>query len=134
MKLAYELLGDIQDAFVADDKAYDAGPLVQMLQDNHRTVVIPSKIDRAGQRTIDRHLYKERCLVECFYTLPRPWCGWFEDGPSQETLGCLLDGDLEAEVFESAHKALGQLGMLAAVEVRGPEVLVLAAGGEHVEG
>jgi transposase len=67
MKLAYELLGDIRDAFVAGDKAYDAGPLVQMLQNNRCTVVIPSKVDRAGQRTIDRHLYKERCLVECFF-------------------------------------------------------------------
>jgi len=67
MKLAYELLRDITDAFVAGDKAYDAGPLVQMLGDNRCTVVIPSKIDRAGQRTIDRHLYKERCLVECFF-------------------------------------------------------------------
>jgi len=67
MKLAYELLGDITHAFVAGDKAYDAGPLVQMLEENRCTVVIPSKVDRAGQRTIDRHVYKERCLVECFF-------------------------------------------------------------------
>jgi transposase len=67
MKLAYGLLGDIFDAFVAGDKAYDAGPLVQMLADHRCTVVIPSKMDRASQRAIDRHLYKERCLVECFF-------------------------------------------------------------------
>jgi hypothetical protein len=31
----------------------------------------------------------------------------------------LLDGDLEAEVFETADEALGELGMIAAVEVGG---------------
>lgn len=67
MKLAYELLGDITNAYVAGDKAYDAAPLVQLLESNRCTVVIPSKADRAGQRTIDLHLYKERRLVECFF-------------------------------------------------------------------
>ena len=67
MKLAYELLGDITDAYVAADKAYDAAPLVQLLEGKRCTVVIPSKADRAGQRNIDLHLYKERHLVECFF-------------------------------------------------------------------
>src|SRR5687768_16313529 len=67
MKLAYELLGGITDAYVAGDKAYDAAPLVQLLENNRCVVVIPSKADRAGQRTIDRHLYKDRRLVECFF-------------------------------------------------------------------
>ena len=67
MKLAYELLGNIKDAYVAGDKAYDAAPLVQLLKSNGCNVVIPSKADRAGQRAIDRHLYKERHLVECFF-------------------------------------------------------------------
>lgn len=64
MKLAYELLSDITDAYVAADKAYDAAPLVDMLEHNR---CIPSKADRAGQRKIDEHLYKERHLVECFF-------------------------------------------------------------------
>jgi transposase len=64
MKLAYELLGDITDAYVAGDKAYDATPLIELLEGNRCTVVIPSKADRACQRKIDRHLYKERRLVE----------------------------------------------------------------------
>ena len=67
MKLAYELLGGIADAYVGGDKAYDAAPLVQLLENNRCTVVIPSKADRAGQRAIDWHLYKERHLVECFF-------------------------------------------------------------------
>ena len=67
MKLAYEMLGDIVDAYVGGDKAYDAAPLVEMLERHRCTVVIPSKADRAGKRHIDRHLYKDRRLVECFF-------------------------------------------------------------------
>lgn len=67
MKLAYELLGDITDAYVAGDRAYDAGPLVARLESNRCTVVIPSKRDRSQRRRIDEHLYKERHLVECFF-------------------------------------------------------------------
>ena len=58
---------DTDDAYVAGDKAYDAAPLVQLLESNRCAVVIPSKADRAGQRPIDLHLYKERHLVECFF-------------------------------------------------------------------
>jgi len=67
MKLAYELLGDLHDAYIAADAAYDAGPLVELLQAHGCQPVIPSNPTRATQRTIDRHLYKERHLVECFF-------------------------------------------------------------------
>jgi transposase len=67
MKLAYELLGDLHDAYVGADTAYDAGPLDEMLRSNRCQPVIPSNPTRAIQREIDRHLYKERHLVECFF-------------------------------------------------------------------
>jgi len=67
MKLAYELLGDLRDAYVAGDRAYDAGPLVALLVANGCTPVIPSNPTRAMQRDFDRHLYRERHLVECFF-------------------------------------------------------------------
>lgn len=67
MKLAYELLGDVVDAYVAADRAYDAGPLVALLRHNRCEVVIPSNSTRAGLRGYDRHLYRERCLVEHFF-------------------------------------------------------------------
>jgi transposase len=67
MKLAYALLGDIHDAYVAGDSAYDAVALVEHLRANDCTVVIPSNPTRASQRQIDRYLYRERCLVECFF-------------------------------------------------------------------
>jgi transposase len=67
MKLAYALLSDIHDAYVAGDSAYDAAPLAEQLRANGCTVVIPSNPTRASPRQIDRHLYRERSLVECFF-------------------------------------------------------------------
>jgi len=67
MKLAYELLGSLRNAYVAADRAYDAAPLVEMLITNGCTPVIPSNPTRATQRDFDRHLYKERHLVENFF-------------------------------------------------------------------
>ena len=67
MKLAYELLGDITNAYVAADSAYDAAPLREKLLANGCTPVIPSNPTRAKQHDFDRHLYKDRHLVECFF-------------------------------------------------------------------
>lgn len=90
MKLAYELLGDITNAYVAGDRAHerrpggraavcggppgwssidgiDASALVDLLRQNGCTVVIPSNPTRAGLRDYDRQLYRERCLVEHFF-------------------------------------------------------------------
>jgi len=67
MKLAYEMLADIHDAYVLADRAYDAGPLVEQLQARGCTVVIPSNPTRCPQRAIDRHLYRDRCLIENFF-------------------------------------------------------------------
>lgn len=64
MKLAYTLLADITDAYVAGDRAYDAAPLAEMLEAHGCTVVIPSNPTRAKLRPYDHHLYRERCLVE----------------------------------------------------------------------
>lgn len=67
MKLAYELLGEVRNAYVAGDKAYDARPLVELLVTHGCTVVIPSNPTHVPQRQYDRHLYRERHLVECFF-------------------------------------------------------------------
>jgi len=70
MRLAYSLLSGLENAYVAGDKAYDAQPLVQMLEDKGCTAVIPSNERNTGgisHREIDEHLYKERHLVECFF-------------------------------------------------------------------
>lgn len=67
MKLAYQLLAEVTDAYVVADSAYDAKPLVDELQARGCTVVVPSNPTRAAQRPIDRHLYRERSLVENFF-------------------------------------------------------------------
>lgn len=67
MKVAYELLGELTNAYVAADRAYDAGPLAELLRRNGCKVVIPSNPTRAILRDYDPHLYRERCLVEHFF-------------------------------------------------------------------
>lgn len=67
MKLAYELLAEVANAYVVADSAYDAKPLVDELEQRGCIVVIPSNPTRAGLRSFDRHLYRERALVENFF-------------------------------------------------------------------
>jgi transposase len=52
--------------FIAD-KAYDADHVIQAVEKKHMRPVIPSIASRKTQREIDRHLYKERHLVENFF-------------------------------------------------------------------
>lgn len=48
------------------DKGYDSGPLVASVTSRGVLAVIPPKKNRLEQREYDRHLYRERHLVECF--------------------------------------------------------------------
>jgi transposase len=66
MKMAHELLADITDAYVVGDSAYSCGALVADLEQRRCKVVIASNPTHR-QRTIDRHVYRERCLVEHFF-------------------------------------------------------------------
>ncbi len=67
MKLAPTLLADVRDANVIGDRAYDAKALADQLAAQGCTVVIPSNPTRASQRAYDKHLYRERRLVEHFF-------------------------------------------------------------------
>jgi transposase len=67
MRVAPDLLRGIVNAYVAGDRAYDARSLVEQLEDQGCLVVIPSNPTRPTQRVIDKHLYKERHLVEIFF-------------------------------------------------------------------
>lgn len=49
------------------DKAYDSNAVIEAVEKKGMTAIIPSKADRKVQRQIDRHLYKERHLVENFF-------------------------------------------------------------------
>lgn len=71
--MAPQMLAEIHDAYILADKAYDADALVQSLEANGCTVVIPSRKHRVVRRDIDTHTYKERHLVENFFQkLKRP--------------------------------------------------------------
>ena len=62
------LLKDTPGQIVIADKAYDAQTrVVQPLLDKGKRVVIPSRSTSEQPREHDRHLYKERYLVENFF-------------------------------------------------------------------
>ena len=48
------------------DKGYDADALIEALAAKSIEAVIPPKKNRLEQREYDRHLYRERHLIECF--------------------------------------------------------------------
>ena len=54
------------DALIAD-KGYDANWLLNLLEDAGAQAVIPPRSNRTNPHAYDKHLYKERHLVECFF-------------------------------------------------------------------
>jgi len=61
---AEQLVENFAADYVIADKGYDAAPFVLKLKGQNVEAVIPSRINRKEQREIDKHLYKERHLVE----------------------------------------------------------------------
>ena len=62
------LLASIQAGGVLADKAYDAQErVIQPLLAKGKQVVIPSRRGRKESREHDRHVYKERHLIENFF-------------------------------------------------------------------
>ena len=56
------------DCNLLADKGYDSDELVKLIEANHCRVVIPSRSNRKTPRTYDRCLYKERHLIENFFS------------------------------------------------------------------
>ena len=52
--------------FVIADKAYDSDGFLLAITESGAIPVIPPTASRKVQREYDRHLYRERHLVECF--------------------------------------------------------------------
>ena len=67
ISVAPQLLERVRDCTVIADKGYDSEPLVQLPESRGCTVVIPPRSNCKTPRRYDRHLYKERHLVECFF-------------------------------------------------------------------
>ncbi len=61
---AEQLVENFTADYVIADKGYDAAPFVLKLKGRNVEAVIPSRINRKEQREIDKHLYKERHLIE----------------------------------------------------------------------
>ncbi len=64
---AHALIQNIQTDFVITDKGYDSDGFVQIIKANGATPVIPPQRNRKSLRYYDKHLYKARNLVECFF-------------------------------------------------------------------
>lgn len=64
---AETLTEGVRDANVIADKAYDGNSLLARLRAQGCTPVIPPRGQRTAPWRIDKHLYKERHLVECFF-------------------------------------------------------------------
>jgi transposase len=65
---ADQLLGDVIADTVLADKAYDADErVIEPLQAQGKTVVIPPRRNRKQPRDYDKELYKARHLIENFF-------------------------------------------------------------------
>ena len=62
------LIKDFKNTNVIADKGYDSNALIKTIKDNLSKAVIPSKKNRKLPRKHDAHLYKERHLIECFFS------------------------------------------------------------------
>lgn len=51
---------------VIADKGYDSDELVATITAHHAQAVIPPRRNRTQRREYDKHVYRERHLVECF--------------------------------------------------------------------
>ncbi len=64
---AKSLLDGLKTDAVLADKGYDADALIDSIQAGGAIAVIPPKRNRVVSRSYDRHLYKDRNLVERFF-------------------------------------------------------------------
>jgi transposase len=63
---AKALIADYEFERLIADRSYDAEDFLQVLAEKAAEAVIPPRSNRKQTRDYDRHLYKERHLVECF--------------------------------------------------------------------
>ena len=67
IKQAEALIEGLPTEAVVADKAYDADALIARIVASGAVAVIPPMAHRKEQRSYDRHLYKDRNLVERFF-------------------------------------------------------------------
>ncbi len=64
---ASSLLKGFENAQVIADKGYDSQALIDQLENQNCRPVIPPRSNRKNPREYDKHVYKERHLIECFF-------------------------------------------------------------------
>jgi len=62
------LLGEVSGAFVLCDKGYDSDEFREQVKNQNNVPVIPGRCNRKIPIEYDKHIYKERSLVECFFS------------------------------------------------------------------
>lgn len=67
MTQADSLIEDFDFECVIADRSYDSEDFLQKIAEKDAVAVIPPRRNRKEQREYDRHLYKERHLIECFF-------------------------------------------------------------------
>jgi len=65
---AEDLLGDITNGYVLGDKGYDSDRFRCRIKHQSNTPVIPGKKNRKTTIEYDKHIYKERSLIENFFS------------------------------------------------------------------
>ena len=68
VSLAKELLSDMQAKAVLADKAYNSRNLIALIEEKCSEAVIRPKKNAKVPRSYDKHLYKERHVIECFFS------------------------------------------------------------------
>ncbi len=63
---AEALIDGFETDFILADKGYDTDPIRAIISQKEAVAVIPSKANRTEPLAYDKHLYKDRHLVECF--------------------------------------------------------------------
>ncbi len=63
---AEALIADYSAENVIADKAYDSDEFLQVVVNYGAILVVPPRSNRKVSRQYDKHLYRERYLVECF--------------------------------------------------------------------
>jgi transposase len=65
---ASALIKDQRAGFVVADKGYDSDAFVTTITEQGSQPVIPPRSNRLTPRSFDRHIYKSRHLIECFFS------------------------------------------------------------------
>ena len=64
---AEALSANLSDTALIGDKAYDCDDYIDFLTNKNCEAVIPPKNNRLSPRDYDKHIYKERHAIECFF-------------------------------------------------------------------